>query len=115
MGESRVIQVLDATVTVLRHAGGLRCTPCLREIQRAEDWPDVCGQQRGKWHDGRGADRFHQDLDDRSRQSVRDVKQLQVVVVGAGEPGPGCKITLDGKVVAEQPVGGSAHCVFDRD
>lgn len=44
-----------------------------------------------------------------------DVKQLQVVVVGTGEPGPGCKITLDGKVVAEQPVGGSAHCVFDRD
>jgi len=44
-----------------------------------------------------------------------DVKQLQVVVVGTGEPGPGCKITVDGKVVAEQPVGGSAHCVFDRD
>ncbi|MDT5217292.1 MAG: hypothetical protein QOK18_5531 [Mycobacterium sp.] len=44
-----------------------------------------------------------------------DVKQLQVVVVGTGEPGPGCKITLDGKVVAEQPIGGSAHCVFDRD
>jgi hypothetical protein len=44
-----------------------------------------------------------------------DVQQLQVVVVGTGEPGPGCKITLDGKVVAEQPVGGSAHCVFDRD
>jgi Mycobacterium membrane protein len=44
-----------------------------------------------------------------------DVKQLQVVVVGTGSPGPGCKITLDGNVVAEQPVGGSAHCVFDRD
>jgi hypothetical protein len=44
-----------------------------------------------------------------------DVQQLQVVVVGTAEPGPGCKITLDGKVVAEQPVGGSAHCVFDRD
>jgi Mycobacterium membrane protein len=44
-----------------------------------------------------------------------DVQQLQVVVVGTTEPGPGCKITLDGKVVAEQPVGGSAHCVFDRD
>jgi len=38
-----------------------------------------------------------------------------VVVVGTGEPGPGCKITLDGRLVAEQPVGGSAHCVFDRD
>jgi Mycobacterium membrane protein len=43
-----------------------------------------------------------------------DVNQLQVVVVGTGESGPGCKITLDGKVVAEQPEGGSAHCVFDR-
>lgn len=44
-----------------------------------------------------------------------DVQQLQVVVVGTGEPNPGCKITLDGKVVAEQPEGGSAHCVFDRN
>jgi hypothetical protein len=43
-----------------------------------------------------------------------DVKQLQIVVVGGGDPGPGCKITLDDKVVAEQPAGGSAHCVFDR-
>ena len=43
-----------------------------------------------------------------------DVNQLQVVVVGTGETGPGCKITLDGKVVAEQPEGGNAHCVFDR-
>lgn len=43
-----------------------------------------------------------------------DVKQLQVVVVGTSSPGPGCKITLDGAVVAEQPDGGSAHCVFDR-
>jgi Mycobacterium membrane protein len=43
-----------------------------------------------------------------------DVQQLQVVVVGTSEPGPGCKITVDGRVVAEQPVGGSAHCVFDR-
>jgi hypothetical protein len=43
-----------------------------------------------------------------------DVTQLQVVVVGGGDAGPGCKITLEGKVVAEQPEGGSAHCVFDR-
>jgi hypothetical protein len=43
-----------------------------------------------------------------------EVNQLQVVVVGTGETNPGCKITLDGKVVAEKPVGGDAHCVFDR-
>jgi Mycobacterium membrane protein len=43
-----------------------------------------------------------------------DVNQLQVVVVGGGDTPPGCKITLDGNVVAEQPEGGSAHCVFDR-
>jgi outer membrane receptor protein involved in Fe transport len=43
-----------------------------------------------------------------------DVTQLQVVVVGKGETAPGCKITLDGKVVAEKPEGGDAHCVFDR-
>ena len=43
-----------------------------------------------------------------------DVQQLQVVVIGKGEPGPGCKIVLDGKVVAEQPIGGNAHCIFDR-
>jgi hypothetical protein len=43
-----------------------------------------------------------------------DINQLQVVVVGSGETNPGCKITLEGKVVAEKPVGGDAHCVFDR-
>lgn len=44
-----------------------------------------------------------------------DVQLLQVVVVGkseGGAPGPGCRITLDGQVVAEEPVGGSAHCVY---
>jgi ABC-type glycerol-3-phosphate transport system substrate-binding protein len=44
-----------------------------------------------------------------------DVQLLQVVVVGKSEgdaPGPGCRITLDGQVVAEEPVGGSAHCVY---
>lgn len=43
-----------------------------------------------------------------------DVTQLQIVVVGSTATNPGCKITLDGKVVAEKPVGGDAHCVFDR-
>ncbi len=43
-----------------------------------------------------------------------DITQLQVVVVGKGEASPGCKITLDGTVVAEKPPGGDAHCVFDR-
>ncbi|MGO4446840.1 MmpS family transport accessory protein [Mycobacterium sp. 2YAF39] len=43
-----------------------------------------------------------------------DVTQLQVVVVGKGETSPGCRITLQGKVVAEKPDGGDAHCVFDR-
>lgn len=37
---------------------------------------------------------------------------LQVVVVGKGETSPGCKITLDGKVVAEKPEGGDAHCIL---
>ncbi|OBC15809.1 hypothetical protein A5784_27300 [Mycobacterium sp. 852013-50091_SCH5140682] len=43
-----------------------------------------------------------------------DVQMLQVVATGRDAPGPGCRITLDGKVVAEQPIGGSAHCVFTR-
>jgi hypothetical protein len=41
-----------------------------------------------------------------------DVNQLQVVVVGKETPGPGCRITLNGKIVAEEPVGGSAHCTY---
>lgn len=43
-----------------------------------------------------------------------DVILLQVVATGRDTPGPGCRITLDGKVVAEQPIGGNAHCVFNR-
>jgi len=43
-----------------------------------------------------------------------DVTQLQVVVVGSGEAVPGCRITLNGRVVAEKPEGGDAHCIFDR-
>jgi len=42
-----------------------------------------------------------------------DVQLLQVVAVGK-TASPGCRILLDGKVVAEQPVGGNAHCIFDR-
>ncbi len=41
-----------------------------------------------------------------------DVHLLQVVAVGRDDPGPGCRITLNGTVVAEQPVGGNAHCIF---
>lgn len=42
-----------------------------------------------------------------------DVDLLQVVAVGkTGEQG--CRITLDNEVVAEEPIGGGAHCVFNR-
>jgi hypothetical protein len=37
---------------------------------------------------------------------------LQVVAVGKVGPGPGCRITVDGVVVSEQPEGGSAHCIW---
>jgi hypothetical protein len=40
-----------------------------------------------------------------------DVDMLQVVAVGGDNPG--CRIILDGRVVAEQPPGGSAHCIYD--
>lgn len=43
-----------------------------------------------------------------------DVAQLQVVAVGSGVTNPGCRITLNGAVVAEKPEGGDAQCVFDR-
>jgi hypothetical protein len=43
-----------------------------------------------------------------------DVNMLQVVATGRDAPGPGCRITLDGNVVAEQPVGGTAHCVWTQ-
>lgn len=43
-----------------------------------------------------------------------DVQMLQVVAVGKDTPGPGCRIMLDGKVVAEKPPGGDAHCIFNR-
>lgn len=41
-----------------------------------------------------------------------DVKMLQVVATGRDDPGPGCSISLNGKVVASQPIGGSGHCIF---
>ena len=42
-----------------------------------------------------------------------DVKMLQVVATGRDDPGPGCRISLNGKLVASQPVGGSAHCIYN--
>jgi hypothetical protein len=39
------------------------------------------------------------------------VDMLQVVAVGGDNPG--CRIVLDGRVVAQQPPGGSAHCIYD--
>jgi len=42
-----------------------------------------------------------------------DVDMLQVVAVGKSGS-QGCRITLDGTVVAEEPIGGSAHCVWTR-
>jgi MmpS family membrane protein len=38
---------------------------------------------------------------------------LQVVVVGSTDVNPGCRIKVNGKVVAEKPVGDDAHCVAD--
>ncbi|AFM18093.1 mycobacterium membrane protein [Mycolicibacterium chubuense NBB4] len=40
-----------------------------------------------------------------------DVHLLQVVAVGK-TASPGCRITLNGNVVAQKPVGGDAHCIF---
>ncbi len=39
---------------------------------------------------------------------------LQVVATGRDAPGPGCRILVNDQVVAEQPVGGSAHCIWTR-
>lgn len=47
----------------------------------------------------------------RTIQIGDDVQLLQVVAVGAEDAG--CRITLDGQVVAEQPAG-SAHCTYTR-
>ncbi|MHA7648460.1 MmpS family transport accessory protein [Mycobacterium sp. ML4] len=50
----------------------------------------------------------------RTIQAGPDVTLFQVVVVGTGTTPPGCRITLGGQVVAQQPVGGSAHCIYSR-
>ena len=50
----------------------------------------------------------------RTIQAGPDVTMFQVVVVGNGATPPGCRISINGHVVAEQPVGGSAHCIFTR-
>jgi hypothetical protein len=41
-----------------------------------------------------------------------DTHLLQVVATGRDNPGPGCRILLNGKVVAQEPIGGNAHCIF---
>ncbi len=41
-----------------------------------------------------------------------NVNMLQVVATGRDDPGPGCSISLDGRVVASQPIGGSGHCIY---
>ncbi len=43
-----------------------------------------------------------------------DVHLLQVVAVGKDTPTPGCRITVDGAVVAEKALGGDSHCIFNR-
>lgn len=41
-----------------------------------------------------------------------DVTMLQIVATGRDVPGPGCSISLDGIIVASQPIGGSGHCIY---
>lgn len=41
-----------------------------------------------------------------------DVTMLQIVATDRDVPGPGCTISLDGEVVAHQPIGGSGHCIY---
>jgi hypothetical protein len=45
-------------------------------------------------------------------QVPTDTHLLQVVVVGKDDPGPGCRITVQGIVVVEEPEGGSGHCIW---
>lgn len=42
------------------------------------------------------------------------VKLLRLSAVAIGASNVGCRITLDGQVVAEQPPGVEANCVFTR-
>lgn len=41
-----------------------------------------------------------------------EVNMLQVVATGRDAPGPGCSISIDGIVVASEPIGGSGHCIY---
>ncbi|OBK20715.1 hypothetical protein A5634_12010 [Mycobacterium asiaticum] len=50
----------------------------------------------------------------RTVEAGPNVTMFQVVVVGNGSTNPGCRISIGGHVVAEQPVGGSAHCIYTR-
>lgn len=50
-----------------------------------------------------------------SRQITVDPNEDMLQVVATGRDGqPGCRILLNGQVVAEQPIGGSAHCIWTR-
>ena len=42
------------------------------------------------------------------------VQMLQVVAVGKESPTPGCRITVNGSVVAEKAPGGDSHCIWTR-
>lgn len=48
----------------------------------------------------------------RTMTVAADEDLLQVVATGRNDPGPGCRITVDGKVVVEQRIGGDAHCIY---
>jgi hypothetical protein len=50
-----------------------------------------------------------------TRTITVDPNEDMLQVVATGRDGqPGCRITMDGRVVAEQPIGGSAHCIWTR-
>lgn len=50
-----------------------------------------------------------------SRTITVDPDEDMLQVVATGRDGqPGCRILLNGQVVAEQPIGGSAHCIWTR-
>ncbi len=37
---------------------------------------------------------------------------FQIIAVPKGTTQPGCRILMNGQIVAEQPIGGSGHCIF---
>ncbi|MGB3485756.1 MAG: hypothetical protein WBB07_26500 [Mycobacterium sp.] len=49
----------------------------------------------------------------RQMRVASDEDMFQVVAVTKSGSN-GCRIVLDGKVVAEEPMGGTAHCIFTR-